>query len=146
VNHYEPVTVGELGHVGPRPGVAAVRDAVLFLERARGVRDMGVYSRRRVHGSSVWSLHAVGRAWDAGVRDRATGQRVAERFMHLAGKLGVCEVIWQRNRWTPEKGWRNYTGIPHLDHVHIGFTVGFADSPAPPDLARKLCTLVWANG
>lgn len=139
---YEPVTQWELDHCrGPQPAVVAFRDAVLFWTRPKGCYDAGIYNRRvqrgffgRITPASA-SLHAVGRAWDCGVPDAsvnaAVGQEIAWHAIGAANPCGIVEVIWNRYRWTAERGAVPYSGVdPHTAHVHIGFSQAFAHSPA----------------
>lgn len=128
---------------GPRPGVAAVRDAVLLVERGR-LRDLGIYNRRRVSGSRSWSSHAAGRGWDVGHK-YDDGPILADAFARASRELGIVQVISRRRIWEPGRGWNHYTGPSHNDHVHLSFDPDFADSPAPPDVARYLCALVWGR-
>lgn len=142
---YEPVTQWELDTKhGPRPGVVAFRNAVLFWTRPKGCYDAGIYNRRNVRGvfgrikPATASLHAVGRAWDCGVPNAtvnpAVGQEIAWRAVSAANPCGIVEVIWNRHRWTAEKGSVPYSGKdPHTGHVHIGFSQTVADSPATHD-------------
>jgi hypothetical protein len=130
-------------HHGPRRGVAAVRDAVMLLERGR-VQDLGIYNRRRIAGSRSWSTHAAGRGWDAGCAPQDTA-RLGLAFMRAAGELGIVEVIALRRIWRAGEGIRDYHGPAHLDHVHLSFSPAFADSNAGPEVARALCALVWAR-
>lgn len=129
---YEPVERWELRrHRGERKGTRALLDVLLVLFHAHGARSGGIYNRRRVRGGSSWSLHAVGRAADVMVNRTDIGDLIAGVVVARAEGLGVCEVIWNRKRWTPEAGWQPYRGANlHLDHVHIGQTVAVADSPA----------------
>lgn len=135
---YQKVTHSELRtRTGPRPGVRAFHDSVLWVMHGRGVRSGGIYNRRRVRGGTSWSLHSVGRAADLMVPDVNTGLEIAFRAIRNAPWLGVSEVIFNRKRWTAEQGTRSYGGSnPHRDHVHIGFTIDFADRPDTEDLRR----------
>lgn len=134
---YQPVSKAELStKVGPRPGCVAFQDVVLWSLHSEGVYQAGIYNRRRVRGGSAWSLHAVGRAVDIGVPvGAAVGGRLMMQCVAHADWLGICEVIYDRKRWTKEKGVQPYGGSdPHTGHVHVGFTVDFADRPNTPDL------------
>lgn len=121
---YEPVTRLELlRHHGERFGTRCLMDAILFGWAQRGATDLGIYNRRRVAGSRSWSLHAVGRALDVGVPDVQVGAEIMMRCVANADRLGVCEVIFNRQRWTPGTGVQPYGGRdPHRSHVHIGQT------------------------
>jgi len=138
---YEPVTQWELNtQFGPRPGVVAFRDTVLWWMRPKGCYDAGIYNRRNVRGvvgrlrPATASLHAVGRAWDCGIPNLAVGSEVAFRSVLAANPCGIIEVIFNRTRWTAEHGTVPYSGVdPHTAHVHIGFSQTVADSPATHD-------------
>lgn len=134
---YQAVTRSELKtKTSPRPGVRAFHDVVCFAMHAKGVRSGGIYNRRSVRGGLSWSLHAVGRAADFMCATKA-GDELFLRCVAAAKACGISEVIWKRQRWTAEKGVRPYRGSnPHLDHVHVGFTVDFADRPNTPDLRK----------
>jgi hypothetical protein len=137
---YQPVTSLELvKNRGPRPAVMAFRDTVIFFAHAFGITDAGIYNRRPVRGlfgiltPANASLHAVGRAWDAGVPHAYTnpgvGDHLAQGFVDHARECGIIEVIWNRRRWTAERGWQRYGGSnPHLDHVHVGFSIEMANN------------------
>ncbi|WP_250001479.1 hypothetical protein [Actinoplanes sp. M2I2] len=56
--------------------------------------------------------------------DRAYGDRLAAYFVKNADRLGVMYVIWFRQIWLPNDGWRSYSGsggasAEHTNHVHI---------------------------
>lgn len=140
---YEPVTTWELiRYHSARKGTKALMDVLLYLFHANRVTNQGIYVRRRQRGGSAWSLHAVGRSGDLGIPNIPTGTIIAELLVRRAGELGVCEVIFNRRRWTPESGWRHYSGVnPHTTHIHFGNTRAMADSPLTTDaLARKFAT------
>lgn len=133
----------ELRGRGERRGVAAFRDTVMFWTHAvhQPTRDLGIYVRRVIRGigarfsPSTASLHAVGRAWDCGVpdarKDPALGNALMMKAAANAGPLGICELIFNKRRWTPEGGTVPYRGInKHYDHVHFGFTIAMADNGA----------------
>lgn len=140
---YQPVQSWELRqHHGARRGVVAVRDVVLWCEGGQCV-DLGIYNRRPRRGLSALnpasaSLHAVGRAWDIGWRKGFDAERLAGRLAIAAQYVGISEVIYNRRRWTAEKGWQPYNGKdPHTTHIHVGFTIEWADSPQALDQLKK---------
>ena len=48
---YQPVSRAELrNHTGPRPGVRAFSDVVLWSMHSMGVTNGGIYNRRPVRG------------------------------------------------------------------------------------------------
>jgi hypothetical protein len=56
--------------------------------------------------------------------DKAYGDRLAAYFVKNADRLGVMYVIWYRQIWLPNTGWKAYsaTGDPaavHTNHVHL---------------------------
>jgi len=147
---YEAVQNWELKHKGPRPGTQALLDVILFLWAKSKVTNVGIYNRRSVRGGSSWSLHAVGRAMDVGVPNIGVGTLIAT-FLTTgdnAKGCGICEVIFNRRRWTAETGWLPYHGEdPHTAHIHIGQTIRAADSPgATTDQLHKLFAAVLTNG
>ena len=130
---------------GPRRGVIAFRDTVMFW--CPTVTDVGIYARRpagrwsrrsRKTTPANASLHAVGRAWDAGVPhaddDPAVGNIIAAALIANWQALGCIEVIWNAHRWTPEDGYQDYHGPDnHKTHVHAGFNKVSADSDSSHD-------------
>lgn len=129
---YQPVAPWELRRwKSERKGMRALMDVLLVLFNQAGARNGGIFVRRRQRGGSAWSLHAVGRAGDVMVPSTGVGDMIAAAVVAHATPLGVCEVIWNRRRWTEPTGWQPYHGVnPHTDHVHIGITAEVADSPA----------------
>lgn len=97
-----------------------------FAMKTWGARDYGVYNCRTVAGSSSLSLHAEGRAFDAGFEvsrasEKANGDKMFAWSIQNAAGIGTQELIWNRKIWTPSRGLYNYSGSnPHTDHVHIG--------------------------
>lgn len=80
--------------------------------------NLGWYVARPVEGTSYWSEHSYGTAFDFGGSTvdlaRLSGYLVAN-----AKRLGIVQVIFQTRIWEPGKGWFPYTGVPHSTHVHI---------------------------
>ncbi len=138
---YQAVSAAEFKTcTAPRKGVVAVHDVVLWYENIKpgpNLVDLGIYNRRPRRGLRflTWrtaSLHAVGRAWDIGWEQGYTGaQLLANLLVWFHDYNGVAEVIYARRRWTLEHSWQPYTGSdPHTTHIHVGFTVDFADNPS----------------
>jgi hypothetical protein len=141
---YQGPTAVELKTItGPQPGVQAFKDAVMWHLAKRGLTNLGIYNRRTIRGKNGIlttrnsSLHAVGRAWDAGTADTPAGKQLGDelwlRTIHAAqqGLIGVQEVIWQRQRWTAD-GVKPYRGTdPHTTHLHISFSIDWAQNRAP---------------
>ncbi|KKJ94355.1 hypothetical protein [Micromonospora sp. HK10] len=56
--------------------------------------------------------------------DKAYGDRLATWAKNNANRLGIMYVIWYRQIWMPNTGWRSYSGggspaADHTNHVHI---------------------------
>ncbi|WP_027660008.1 coiled-coil domain-containing protein [Salinispora fenicalii] len=56
--------------------------------------------------------------------DKAYGDQLATYLKNNAGRLGVMYVIWYRQIWMPNTGWRAYSGggspaADHTNHVHV---------------------------
>ncbi|NYF55430.1 type II secretory pathway pseudopilin PulG [Micromonospora purpureochromogenes] len=56
--------------------------------------------------------------------DKAYGDSLANYFKNNASRLGVLYVIWYRQIWMPNTGWRSYSGsgspaADHTNHVHL---------------------------
>ncbi len=83
-----------------------------------------------------WGEHPAGRACDfsafehnfgpgaASGAERDYGNRLAAWAVQNANALGVLYVIWYRQIWFPNSGWRSYSGYgdpssEHTNHVHI---------------------------
>lgn len=127
------------GDTGPNPGVQsddpvscsggekpATRELADYIIQRWGARDLGIYNCRSVGGSSSLSLHAEGRAFDAGLLvsnadEKRRGDELFRWAIVNAANIGGQEIIWNRQIWVPSRGIYPYTGEnPHTDHVHIG--------------------------
>ena len=56
--------------------------------------------------------------------DRTYGNNLAAYFVKNASRLGVLYVIWYRQIWEPNNGWKSYSGsggpsATHTNHVHL---------------------------
>nr|WP_236648526.1 hypothetical protein [Micromonospora sp. 4G51] len=56
--------------------------------------------------------------------DKTYGDSLANYFKSNASRLGVMYVIWYRQIWMPNTGWRSYSGggspaADHTNHVHL---------------------------
>lgn len=56
--------------------------------------------------------------------DKAYGDSLASYLKNNASRLGVMYVIWYRQIWMPNTGWRSYSGggspaADHTNHVHV---------------------------
>lgn len=85
--------------------------------------NFGTYVCRQSTAGSSLSLHGEGRAGDVGLPYRhANGYRIRDFLIANAERMGVQEVIWDRQIWTGNRPYlRAYSGPnPHTDHVHYG--------------------------
>lgn len=67
--------------------------------------------------SGFKNVHATG-------GDKTYGDNLAAFFVKNASRLGVMYVIWYRQIWMPNTGWRSYNGGTspagaHTNHVHL---------------------------
>ena len=85
----------------------------------------GCFNRRRIEGTTSWSLHAEGRALDVGVPDglNHTGWVFACEITRLHAVIDVQRVIWDGHIWSIEAPaeWRRLQpGVnQHSDHCHL---------------------------
>jgi len=96
----------------------------------------GVFSCRKIEGSTSWSQHSWGNATDLFPKGaleyavkRAHCRAIADATVYQAThrtkanrfrKLDVARVIDHENRrdWTPQDGWTDYGGTTGL-HIHV---------------------------
>jgi len=108
---------------GPQPATVELSE---YIMGRWGARNLGIYNCRPVGGSSSWSLHAEGRAFDAGLlvsnpEEKRKGDELFRWSIVNAANIGAQEIIWNHQIWTPSEGIHAYSGEnPHTDHVHIG--------------------------
>ncbi|MGY1687040.1 hypothetical protein ACI8AK_15755 [Geodermatophilus sp. SYSU D00867] len=115
----------------PKPGARDLADALLA---HYGTGSVGISRECAVGGPSE---HKEGRALDWMLDAGVPAQRaVAEEFLAwltapgpsgesawAARRLGVMYVIWDREIWSPARGWQPYDGAsPHTDHVHVSLS------------------------
>ena len=107
---------------GLAPFLAGIIQRVVDLT---GVKVIGGKVNRNIAGTTKKSLHAYGEAAD--LRGKTEQMYKASRL--ATSFPGVTEVIYNRQIWTPAKGWRSYTHpsgnttnptLAHVDHVHVG--------------------------
>lgn len=85
----------------------------------------GCFNRRKIAGSSSWSLHAEGRALDVGVPAGGNefGWQLACDLVSNRVPIGTMRVMWDGHIWSTEKPdqWRRLqtSTDQHLDHIHI---------------------------
>lgn len=98
------------------------------------------YNCRTIAGSTRYSLHADGRAYDVGcpVNTNGVGYQttcldpLARWLVEMADPLGIQEIVWNRQVWSPARGWHAYSGSSsHEDHLHFAQNdAGAALTPA----------------
>ena len=97
----------------------------------------GCWNRRRIEGSTKWSLHAEGRALDVGVAesDDDLGWSVVCHLVARRTLYGTMRVIWAGHIWSAERmdQWRGVTPgtDKHLDHFHVEQYWSAARRPYP---------------
>ncbi len=88
-----------------------------------GIKTIGGF---REHGSVPGSDHPKGRALDYMTNNIPNGTKVGTALANDVIKnyksWNVKYVIWNRYIWSPDRGWRKYSGpSDHTDHVHVSF-------------------------
>jgi hypothetical protein len=88
--------------------------------------------------SKQTGFHPRGQALDVFIAGDAGKQAFADWLTangnEMANRLGLNQIIWQYSMWRsysagagkPQGAFGNYSGKPHLDHVHISFGEGGA--------------------
>lgn len=83
---------------------------------------IGTVGGWRAHGSVPGSDHPKGLALDFMIKNRSQGSNLASDVIRSYKQWNVKYVIWNRMIWSPQKGWRKYSGpSDHTDHVHVSF-------------------------
>lgn len=123
---YEPV-LGNPTAKGCQPGAFQLARAIEIsypeLESLDGA--FGCFNRRRIAGSSSWSLHAEGRAIDVGIggSDPQLAWRLACELVGHRALYGTMRVMWDAHIWTTERLDRWERLKPHTnqhhDHLHV---------------------------
>ena len=98
---------------------AAVR---MFRAVCNAFPELSTYGGYDAHGE-----HSSGRAVDFMISDPSLGQAVADWARAHASELGLYDVLWAQQIWTPvrsSEGWRSMPDrgsatANHFDHVHI---------------------------
>jgi len=69
------------------------------------------------------------------------------RLIAAADACGVCEIIWNRQRWSGDTGAVTpYKGAnPHVDHVHFGMTIDVASHPDTADLRKWFSSFLFKS-
>lgn len=122
---YEPAGKNPT-QTGCMPGTKALASAVktVFPELNSLTAVYGCFNHRKIRGSTAWSLHAEGRAFDTGVpgRERETGWSLACELVANHIGYGVQRVIWDGHIWSIEVAdrWRQLqpSTDQHHDHIH----------------------------
>ncbi len=113
---------------GPTPGAQALMAWHLGAYADVGAANLGIYNCKRIAGSTVWSLHAEGRAADLGTapyRNHPWLDHEAEVLRLHSAELGIQCLIHARRIWSssyPYAGWRPYDGESHDGHIHAELT------------------------
>lgn len=105
---------------GSRPGARALMAVVLLA--FPGAKNWGIYSARNTALGNR-SAHSEGRALDIGCSVKV-GARIVKLLRAVGpSKLGICVIIHNRVIYSAKSpNGRRYTGVPHLDHVHVELT------------------------
>lgn len=108
-----------------RPGVIAF--ALLVTEHYSrpafsGARPCIDYASEHHEGRALdWALNA-GDPYDRRIGDAAVAW-LTENDGEMMRRFGIEYIIWNRMVFHLEDNrWRQYTGTPHVDHVHFSFT------------------------
>lgn len=112
-------------------------------------RNLGIFNRRNIAGTTTPSLHSEGRALDIGLNafdatEVVIGDRLFQIFCDLGQTMQLEEAIWRRQIWSARRPLIHpYTGhSAHTDHVHVGFTqVGSQQTTMPALFAFRVAQL-----
>jgi hypothetical protein len=82
---------------------------------------MGGYNKRYIAGTTTWSDHAFGKAFDVGSGSSMPDSTKYSISRFLAGALGsTVKYLIYNHEINSGRGWRPYGGQnPHHDHVHV---------------------------
>lgn len=88
-----------------------------FSQRSSGEHPKGRACDHSAATSGFKNVNATG-------GDKAYGDRLAAFYVKNADRLGVMYVIWYRQIWMPNDGWKTYSGsggpsATHTNHVHL---------------------------
>lgn len=105
---------------GAQPGARALMAALTL--RFIHAESWGIYSGRNTALGNL-SAHAEGRALDLGC-SLGVGENMVRYLLDLGPwKLGISVIIHNRKIYSARSPHgRPYSGVPHLDHVHIEMT------------------------
>lgn len=112
-------------------------------------RNLGIFNRRTIAGSSKPSLHSEGRALDIGLSvfdpgEKVIGDRLFALLCEAAKALQLEEVIWNQQIWSSRKPFVHPYGgrSPHHDHLHVAFSRdGSQVADLPIELTFRLAQL-----
>lgn len=91
-----------------------------FLKKSKGVNHAGVWGDKSHQKRK--SFHNTGDAIDLKFKDKQEATNIVNILVNENQNRRVREIIYNRKRWTPEKGWKNYNGKnPHTSHIHAAF-------------------------
>lgn len=105
---------------GAGAGAKALMLALLL--RHPAAKSWGIYNCRSTALGNK-SAHSEGRALDIGCSIKV-GNRIVRHLLRVGPwRLGVSAIIHNRVIYSKKspRG-RRYTGVPHLDHVHVEMT------------------------
>lgn len=109
---------------GSMPGSRALMAVLLMV--FLGAKNWGIYNFRNTALGNR-SAHCEGRALDVGCSVKLGARIVAFLLKVGPSKLGISVLIHNRVIYSAKSpNGRRYTGVPHLDHVHIEMTRGAA--------------------
>lgn len=96
------------------------------------VRSLGVYNRRPIAGTSIWSQHSWGNAWD--IRPPATDryQVVSSTRKNTLDKVYATLVKWRKEGRTfggKKIGTILWRVRAHYDHIHVEAAPKFTGTP-----------------
>lgn len=124
---------------GPQPAPRALW--AMMRANFPPVRNLGIFVRRNIAGTTTPSLHSEGRALDIGLNafdatELVIGDRLFQIFCDLGQTMQLEEVIWKRQIWSAQRPLvRAYGGhSAHTDHIHVGFTQAGSQQTAMPGL------------
>jgi hypothetical protein len=86
---------------------------------------------RNIEGTNTPSLHNQGLALDL------RSKNLQELANWAIQQPGVKTVIYNKQAWSPSKGWHPYSKNPHLDHVHVDYGSGNTISSSSKQSAPK---------
>ncbi|MBU8857219.1 MULTISPECIES: hypothetical protein [unclassified Micromonospora] len=118
----------------PTPASGCITPRTLHM--LRQAQSAGYKRYASCHRSGGGGEHPKGRACDFSAAsggfedktatggDKSYGDSLAAWAKNNANKLGIMYVIWYRQIWMPNTGWRAYSGggspaADHTNHVHI---------------------------